>query len=97
MWGIVPRIEDNMGKIDKKGFGERLKKAREEKGLSQKELAGLLEISSVMISQYERGTRFPKNPRVQKLANELDIKPSYLLGFKQSLENETLNFLADYP
>lgn len=79
MWGIVPRIEDNMDKIDKKGFGEGLKKAREEQGLSQKELFDLTRISSMMISQYERGTRFPKNPRVQKLANELDIKPSYLL------------------
>lgn len=40
-------------------FAENLKKLREEKGLSQKELADMLDISQPMIAQYERGLKLP--------------------------------------
>lgn len=40
-------------------FAENLKKLREEKGLSQKELANMLDISQPMIAQYERGLKVP--------------------------------------
>ena len=40
-------------------FNENLKKIREEKGLTQEELAKMVGISQPMIAQYEMGIKFP--------------------------------------
>lgn len=42
-------------------FGEILRALREEKRLSQSELAKVLNVSNVAISHYERGAREPNN------------------------------------
>lgn len=40
-------------------FNENLKKIREEKGLTQEELAKMVGISQPMIAQYEMGIKLP--------------------------------------
>lgn len=61
-------------------FGERLKKEREAKGLSQKTLAVALGISRETISKYERGERFPSLDRAISLAIFLNVSLLYLAG-----------------
>lgn len=61
-------------------INENIKKLRVKKNLTQKELSALTGISEVMISQYERGVRIPKNRNLRKLASVLDTTGSILLG-----------------
>lgn len=61
-------------------IGENIKMLRKEKGLTQKQLSQLTGISEVMISQYERNIRTPKNKNFSKLAFILDKTGSRLLG-----------------
>lgn len=61
-------------------FCERLKKIREEKGLTQAQLSELAGISSRMIQKYECGTSRPRFDAAEKLASALGIPVSGLLG-----------------
>lgn len=61
-------------------FNERLKKMREEKGLTQVQLANLSGISSRMIQKYECGVSRPRYDAAEKLANALNVSVSELLG-----------------
>lgn len=60
---------------------ERIRIARKNAGLSQKELGDKLNMSPVMISQYENGVRNPKLETLQKIADALDVLMSDLLTF----------------
>ena len=48
-------------------IGDNIKQLRLEKRLTQKKLSELTGISEVMISQYERGIRTPKNKNLKKI------------------------------
>ena len=61
-------------------FNERLKKMREEKGLTQVQLANLSGISCRMIQKYECGVSRPRYDAAEKLANALNVSVSELLG-----------------
>lgn len=61
-------------------FSERLKELREEAGLSQKEIADILNISRTSISGYESTNREPDFSTLIKIANFFDISLDYLLG-----------------
>ena len=61
-------------------FAERLKKLREDLGISQRELARRAGISSAMISLYEAGKKSPTIDVLMKLAVVLEVSADYLLG-----------------
>lgn len=65
-------------------FSERLKKIREEKGMTQEQLAQCSGISRRMIQKYESAVARPRYDAAEKLASALEIPVSTLLG-----ENET--------
>lgn len=73
--------------------GERIKQARKNAGLSQKELGKKLGISPVMISQYENGIRNPKLESLQKIADALNVLMSDLLTFDilSNIEKSDIN------
>jgi len=50
-----------------------LKEFREEKGMSQTELASLVGLKQTTISQYEKGSRKPDLARAKKLSDALGI------------------------
>ncbi len=52
-------------------FGEKLKKARKQQKLSQQELANLLEVSRVAITNYELGRNNPSFENISKLSKIL--------------------------
>jgi len=61
-------------------FQERLRTAREYRGLSQGELAKRSGLQPSAISHFETGTRKPSFDNLRLLADTLDITTDYLLG-----------------
>lgn len=60
--------------------GERIRKARKEKNMSQKELAEKIGVSASMIGQYENGLRNPKIETIQRIAYVLDVNTYSLVS-----------------
>ncbi|HEY2575235.1 MAG TPA: helix-turn-helix transcriptional regulator [Streptosporangiaceae bacterium] len=60
-------------------LGDRLRKLRRERGMTQEELAARSGISQIMIARTEQGKRFPRLPGLTKLATALDVSLSELL------------------
>lgn len=67
-------------------IGERIKKKRNEKGFSLRELAGKVDLSASFLSQIEQGKASPSIENLKKIANYLEVKVSYLI----EEEDETL-------
>lgn len=63
-------------------FGERMKQARIEKALTQKELAEFLNVSIAQISDIERGKSSPSLKRAVLIASCLDVSLDYLTGIE---------------
>lgn len=63
-------------------IGESIKKARQEAGITQAELAKRLNVTPQTISQYERGLINPKYETALKFAEALNLQPSWLFGAK---------------
>ena len=61
-------------------FGEHLKQARKASNLSQTALAERIGVSPSVISSYETGAFGANRNRMTKLATELGVSLSYLLG-----------------
>lgn len=53
---------------------------RKKKGLTQKQLAGILGIDQTAVSNWERGKSLPDNSNQLKLANYFNVSRDYLLG-----------------
>lgn len=67
-----------MSKRDLLKFGKKLKFLRLEKGLTQLELAEILDMSPNFVGMIERGERNTTVENVFKIARALGIKPSNL-------------------
>ena len=61
-------------------FYENLKFAREQKGLSQKDVAEKIGVAKSTYSLYESGNREPNVQTIKKIANVLDVSADELLG-----------------
>lgn len=66
-----------------KEFKMRIKEARVSKGLSQTELAIILNTDQRVISRYELGTVIPSLERLVELAQILDVSLDDLVEFKK--------------
>ena len=71
-------------------FGEKLKKARIEKGYKQSELGEILGLKNTTISNWEKGVSNPDVEIVAKLCNILNVTASYF--FDDMASNEILSF-----
>lgn len=71
----------------------RIKKLREEKGLTQRQFADQFQISPSTIALYEVGKRTPDADTLSKLASFFDVSVDYLLG----RTNERKPSSADKP
>ena len=74
-------------------IGEKIKKYRVEKGLTQQELADIIGVQRAAISKYEKNIVSISINQIEKIASALDITTSQLL-YDQEIEN-TLNQSAD--
>ncbi len=61
-------------------LGKRLKELREERGLTQKELATLLHLNSVTYLHYEKAQRQPPLEILADMAAFFGVTVDYLLG-----------------
>lgn len=71
-------------------IGERIKKSRNEKSLSLRELAGMVELSASFLSQIEQGKASPSIENLKKIAHSLDVRVSYLIEDEEIKKNSDL-------
>lgn len=65
-------------------IGNRIRKYREERGLSQKELAELLGVSNSRVSNWEQGINRPDADYLADICRVINISPSVLLNVQLS-------------
>lgn len=63
--------------------GDKIKILREEKGLTQKQLANFVNISRSALGMYESNQRIPKQKILESIAKALNTTPSYLIGWDE--------------
>lgn len=76
------RIDNNsegMISMNQKAIGRRIKTARENKRLTQEQLAELVDLSPMHVSVIERGVKLPKLETLINIANVLDVSADVLL------------------
>lgn len=61
-------------------FGNRLKELRQQRGLTQADLAHLLDLGPTAISNYEANRNEPAFDKLVQLANYFEVSCDYLLG-----------------
>lgn len=66
-------------------IGAILSELREERGLTQRELAEIFHLSTSTISAYETGTRMPVAENIIAYARYFDVTADYVLGLSSSL------------
>lgn len=75
---------------------DRLREAREARGLTQEELASRLGYSTSEQNRYENGKREPSPDRINKMALELGVSMSYLVGLSdEPNDNLRMEDLSD--
>ena len=70
-------------------IGSRIRKYRESRGLSQKDLADLIGVSNSRISNWEQGINRPNADIVADICKALNISPSELLDVQLSTDKLT--------
>lgn len=68
-------------------FKDILKELREERGLTQKNVAIACQVSPTCINQLEAGTRNPTGSTLMALANYFNCSIDYLMGRENTLED----------
>lgn len=88
--------------LDYSIIGERLKKARKSKNLTQEQLAEKIDVSVAFLSRVERGDVKINLPRLSQVCDILDISISYILtgvgsNSKNYLSDDFANLLKNCP
>lgn len=73
-------------------IGERIKTARSNAGLTQRDLAEKSGMATGTVQQYELGKRQPRIEQLQKIADALDVDISYLMNGANDFDPE--NFIG---
>jgi len=73
-----------------KTAAKRIKSVREQKGLTQAQLASQAEITPAAISQIESGDRMPSTPILRRIASVLQVSIDYLLGATDEIKMQDL-------
>lgn len=66
--------------FDSNIFGTRLRELRSQKGISQKPLSELLEVTVTQISDMENGRTFTTIPKLYLLCEYFNVSADYLIG-----------------
>jgi len=76
-------------------IAERIKKLREEKGMSQAELAHIMGVSRMTINNYEMDKRSPDIAFVLKLADYFFVTVEYLIGKSEFKHQDDKEYTAE--
>ena len=71
-----------MGNLVQDLFSRRLKRLREEKGVTMVDLASIIGMSQATISEWEKGNKFPRAGALQELANYFNVPMEYFFKKK---------------
>lgn len=63
-------------------FGKRVRELRRSKGITQEQLAELVNIEPPNISKIECGMHFPQPDKIEKIASALDVEIQSLFEFE---------------
>lgn len=64
-------------------FKQRLKELRTEKGVTQIQIAKIVNMSKMAIYHWEKGNSEPSIEQLKILANYFDVTVDYLIGFTE--------------
>ncbi len=92
---IRMREEWSMTAGDGRHFGNRLREARIQAGLSQSELEELSGIPKARLSRYENGHVEPSIQTLARLARALQVSEASLLGDQRAILEGFFNVLSD--
>ncbi len=73
-------------------FADKLVRLRKDKGISQEELAGMLNVSRQAISRWEMGSTLPDMNNIIRLSDIFEVSIDSLVRDDRDLENKKLNF-----
>ena len=76
-------------------IGEKIKKARQLKGWTQKQLATILELPVSRIQQYESNVRNPKDSQLEEFAKALGVSFEYLKNHNLDSYNDIKHVLLE--
>ena len=76
----VPNYKTCTKEIDSLKVAERLKEFRKEQGLTQEQLADILNIARSALANYERGRNIIATPFLYTICSKYHISADYLLG-----------------
>lgn len=79
--------------MDKEKFGKFVATVRKEKGLTQKELAQILNLSDKAVSKWERGLSFPDISVLEPLAEIMEVSVLEMLRGERIKEERTLSVM----
>lgn len=65
-------------------FGERLQNLRKERGMSQEDLATILNVSRQAVSKWESGSAYPETEKIIAICKMFDTSMDELIGLKNS-------------
>lgn len=68
-------------------IGGRIKSLRQDRNMTQRDLANALHIANTTLSQYESGQRVPSDDVKMQIANYFDVTIDYLLGLSSDRSN----------
>jgi len=71
----------DVSRLDSDGFGEKLRRWRSRRALSQRELAALAGLQHVTVARLETGSRQPRPKTIRVLAKALDVSVDELQGY----------------
>lgn len=74
-----------------KGYGKKLTELRNEKGLSQQELANKIEITQSSIARYELEKTEPKLSDIKKICQFFEISADEFIGLQDESGTKTQN------
>lgn len=81
-------------------FGTRIKLLRQNKNMTQEDLAKILKVSRSAIGRYENDERFPDKDILIKLADVFEVSLDYLLlrsNDSKSFYTEDYSLVREYP
>lgn len=72
-------------------FAERFKELRQQRNLTQEEIAEEFYLNKSSISRYERGQQMPEIELLRKLAAYFDVSVDYLLGNSDNVNGDSIS------
>lgn len=83
----MPKVRRSQGADEEAAIGTRLREARVHRGLTQVQLAEILQVDQSLISEYERGVVRIHGALLAAFAKALRVSADELLGLKPQRRN----------